>query len=107
MERPEDDELEAVLIGSVTSNDSGLSITREGSPDIEVSDLVAVEFGILAWLLDIKKCLISAKARCLPPAILNLLDVALEFLDDILGLEYTAIKNRRILLATVRSVLKH
>ena len=92
-------------MGSVTTNDSGLSITLEGSPDIDASGRVAMEFGILAWLLDIKKCLISAKARCLPPAILNLLDVTLEFLDDILGLEYTAMKRYKKLLDTVKSVV--
>ena len=49
-------------------------------------------FGILAWLLDIRKWRISANARCRPPAIRSLLDLVLECWDSECDLGLSATK---------------
>ena len=44
-------------------------------------------FEIRAWLLEIKKCLISANALCRPPGTLSLVEDETAGLDDKLDLE--------------------
>ena len=59
-------------------------------------------FEIRAWLLEIKKCLISANALCRPPGTLSLVEDETAGLDDKLDLEAIIQNSKNRLNRTMR-----
>ena len=63
------------------------NVSGVGWSPVKDEETVTDGLEIRAWLLDIKKCLMSAKALCLPPGTRSLLEAVLLGRDDKLDLE--------------------
>ena len=63
-----------------------INVSGVGWSPVKDEETVTDGLEIRAWLLEIKKCLMSAKALCLPPGTRSLLDAVLVGRDDKLDL---------------------
>ena len=64
-----------------------INVSGVGWSPVKDEETVTDGLEIRAWLLEIKKCLMSAKALCLPPGTRSRLEAVLVGRDDKLDLE--------------------